>query len=51
MNLTENQMKSFSLLMNRLDKAKLETVAAQEKETKLLIMVRQRAKFLGIGKK
>ena len=44
-------MKSFSLLMNRLDKAKLETRAAQEKEAKLLIMVRKRAKFLGIGQK
>jgi len=44
-----NQMKSFSKLMDRYDKAKKESEFARTKEYDAKIVMNKRAKFLGIG--
>ena len=43
-------MKSFSSLMDRLDKAKKESEEARNKERLIQSMVNKRAKFLGFSK-
>ena len=46
-NITKKQLDSFRKLMDRLDKAKLETEKAIIKQHKIHDMVNKRAKFLG----